>query len=128
MLPLNPRNGSILSRSTYFINGGSSAIIFMSTSHFWSSNRFISDICSSLLYDLFPNTLLKFIRPVTTKAFNINHSDGIELITRLRFRRSRLREDKFRHGFEDMLNPVCPFSVEVETTTHCFLHVAISLM
>ena len=30
-------------------------------------------------------------------------------------------EHKFRHGFRDILNPLCPCSIEAETTTHYFL-------
>ena len=34
---------------------------------------------------------------------------------------SHLREYKFRHGFKDILNPLCPCSIEAETTAHYFL-------
>ena len=38
-----------------------------------------------------------------------------------------LCEHKFRHGFRDILNPLCPCSIETETTAHYFC-VAISVM
>ena len=34
---------------------------------------------------------------------------------------SHLHEHKFRHCFRDILNPLCPFSIETETTAHYFL-------
>ena len=34
---------------------------------------------------------------------------------------SHLRQYKFRHGCRDILNPLCPCSIEAETTTHYFL-------
>ena len=70
---------------------------------------------------LFRNTLLNFIRPVQRKTFNINDSVGVKLLTRLRLGFSHLREHKFRHGFRDILNPLCPCSIETETTAHYFL-------
>ena len=41
---------------------------------------------------------------------------------RLRLHFSHLRENKFWHCFKDTLNPLLSYSVEVETTTHHFLH------
>ena len=55
------------------------------------------DICSSTLYSLFRNTLLKFIKPVQRKIFNINVSVGVKLSTRLRIGFNHIREHKFRH-------------------------------
>ena len=65
--------------------------------------------------------LLKFIRPVQRKIFNINDSVGVKLLIRLQLGFSHLREHEFRHGFRDILNPLCPCSSEAETTTHYFL-------
>ena len=46
---------------------------------------------------------------------------GVKLLTRLRLGFSHVREHKFRHGFRDTLNPLCPSSIENETTAHYFL-------
>ena len=54
-------------------------------------NNLDPDICSSASYNLFRNTLLKFIRPVQRKPFNINDSLGVKLLTRLRLGFSHLR-------------------------------------
>ena len=64
---------------------------------------------------------LKFIRPVQRQMFNINDSVGVKLLTRLRLGFSHFHEHKFRHGFRDILNPLCPCSIEGETTAHYFL-------
>ena len=42
------------------------------------------DISSSTSYNVFCNALLKFIKPVQRKTFNINDSVGLKLLTRLR--------------------------------------------
>ena len=71
--------------------------------------------------------LLMFVRPAQRKIFNINDSIGVKLLTRLRLGSSHLREHKFTHGFRDILNPLCPCSIETETTAHIFC-VVISIM
>ena len=84
-------------------------------------NKLDPDILSSASYNLFRNTLLKFIRPAQRKKFDINDSVGVKLLTRSRLGFSHLREYNFRHGFRDILNPLCPCSIEAETTAHYFL-------
>ena len=46
-------------------------------------NKLHPDIRSFTSYNLFCNTLLKFIRPIQRKTFNINDSVGVKLLTRL---------------------------------------------
>ena len=46
---------------------------------------------------------------------------GIKLITRLRLGFSYLGEHKFKHNFQDTLNPLRSCSIEVESTFHYFL-------
>ena len=44
---------------------------------------------------------------------------GLKLLTRLRLNLSHLREHKFRHNFQDTLNPLCSCqNLETETTGH----------
>ena len=47
---------------------------------------------------------------------------GIKLLTRLRVGFSHLKEHKFRHNFEDTINPLCSCGNIVESTKHFFLH------
>ena len=84
-------------------------------------NKLDPDIRSSISYNLFRNTFLKFIRPAERNTFNVNNSVGVKLLTRLRLGFSHLREYKFGHGFRDILNPPCPCSIETKTTAHYFL-------
>ena len=77
-------------------------------------NKLDPDICDSSNYNLFRKSLMKFIRPVERKTYNINDSVG----TKLRF--SHSREHKFRYSFKDTLNRFC--SCSIETTTHCYFY------
>ena len=79
-------------KSEYFKNSFIPNVIYE-----W--NKLDPDIRSSASYNLFRNTLLKFIRPAQRKTFNINDSVGVKLLTRLRLGFSHLRGHKFRHGF-----------------------------
>ena len=45
-----------------------------------------------------------------------------QLLTRLRLGLSQLYENKFRHCFQDTLNPLCECSKDIESTMHSFLH------
>ena len=45
---------------------------------------------------------------------------GIKYLTRLRLGLSHLNDHKFRHNFQDCLNPLCPCSLKVESTIHLF--------
>ena len=101
-------------KSEYFKNSFNPNVIYE-----W--NKLDPDIRSFASYNLFRNTLLKFIRPAQRKTFNINHSVGVKLLTRLRLDFSHLCEHEFRRGFRDILNPLCPCSIEAETTAHYFL-------
>ena len=58
-------------------------------------NTLDPDNASSTLYNLFRNTLLKFVRPAQRKFFNIIDSVEKKILTRLRLGFSHLREQKF---------------------------------
>ena len=53
--------------------------------------------------------------------FSICDPLGVKLLTRLRFQFSHLNEQKFRHGFNDTVDPFCTRGNEIETTEHFFL-------
>ena len=71
---------------------------------------------------VFKSNILKFIRPSPNSVYNCHNPRGICLITRLRLGLSHLREHKFKHGFQDMLNPLCSCGNDVESTEHFLLH------
>ena len=66
---------------------------------------------------------LSFIRPSPNSAFNCHNPKGIKIRSRLRLGLSHLREHKFKHSFQDSLNPFCSCGkVEVEASSHYLLH------
>ena len=71
---------------------------------------------NSKIFVDFKNSILKFIRPSPSNVFNCNNHKGIRLITRLRVGMSHLREHKFKHNFQDYLNPICRCGLDIEST------------
>ena len=72
-------------------------------------------------FEVFKNSLLKFIRPSPNTLFSVSDSLGIKLLTRFRLGLSHLREYKFNRNFQDTINPLCYCSLESESITHFFL-------
>ena len=70
---------------------------------------------------IFRNSLLKIGRPIQNPIYSIHDPMGIKYLTRLRLGLSHLKDHKFKHNFQDCLNPLCPCSLEVESTIHYFL-------
>ena len=72
--------------------------------------------------NVFKNSILKFIRPSPPKIVQSHNPKEIKLVTRLGLVLSHLWEHKFKHSFQDTLNPLCSCGFAVETTSHYFLH------
>ena len=105
--------------------------IFCRTKNFSSSflshairewNKLDPSICQAPLYAGFCKALLHFIRTTANNTFGIKDSSVIKLLTRLPVGFSCLREHKLTHNVQDMLNPLCPCSHEVESTYHFFMY------
>ena len=94
-------------------------LYFPSTIIQW--NKSDSNICNSEALKIFKSKILKFIRPTADSIFGCHNPIGIKLLTRLRLGLSHLREHKFKHGFQDTLNPLCSCGKEVEATFHFLL-------
>ena len=77
---------------------------------------------NSASYNVFKKSILKFIRPSSNKIFQCHNSKGIKSVTILRLGLSHLQEHKFKHSFQVTLNPVCSCGLDIETTSHYFLH------
>ena len=77
-----------------------------------SSRRHVNSFNTVSCKSEYFKTILKFIRLDSVE---------VKLLTRLRLGFSHLREHKFRHGFRDLLNPLCPCSIETEITAQYFL-------
>ena len=85
-------------------------------------NKLDLSLGNSNNYNVFKDSILKFIRPSPNKIFQCHNPKGIKLVTRLRLGLSHLREHKFKHSFQDTLNPLCSCGHDIETTSHYFLH------
>ena len=79
------------------------------------------EIRNSESFSIFKNSLLKFIRTIPNSVFYADDIYGVKLLTRLRVGLSHLREHKFRHNFQDTINPLCSCSLEIELTSYFFL-------
>ena len=71
---------------------------------------------------IFKNRLLSFIRPVQSNIYHIFDPKDLKFLTRLRLGLSHLNEHKFRYNFQNCLNPLCSWSLEIEDTSHYLLH------
>ena len=62
----------------------------------------------------------KFIRLKANSFFNCFNTKGVRFITRLWLGLIHQRDHKFKPSFQDCLNPLCSYGIEIETTAHCF--------
>ena len=58
-------------------------------------------------FSAFKKSILNFLRPSSNSIFDCHSPNGIKIITRLRLGLSQHPEHKFRHNFQDALNPIC---------------------
>ena len=84
-------------------------------------NNLDSNIRNSESLVIFKKHILAFIRPSANNTLHCHCPDGLKLITRLRLGLSLLRFHKFKHSFQDTLNPTCCCGT-VKTTIHYLLH------
>ena len=70
----------------------------------------------------FRNPLIKTERPIYKPIYTVQILVGLKLLTRFRLRPCHLNQHKFKHNFQDCLNPLCLCSLEVESVSHFFLH------
>ena len=85
-------------------------------------NKLDVDVRKSKSYAIFLNTLLKLGRPNQNAIYNINNPVGLKLLTRLRLGVSHLNEHRFNHNFQNCINPLCSFILEIESASHFLLH------
>ena len=106
---------AIHTRHNYFKNS-----FFPSTISEW--NNLDCKIRNSGSLSIFKKNLHNFIRPCANSIFNIRKPHRIKLLTRFRLGLSHLRDHKYRHCFQDTLNPLCDCDNDTETTTNFFLY------
>ena len=64
------------------------------------------NIRNSASCNVFKRAILKFIRPEPNQVLNIDSSEGLKFLTRIRPGLSHLADHKFRHKFQDCVNPI----------------------
>ena len=79
-------------------------------------------ICAIPLVETFLKSHYQFVTPSPNSLFNCHSPKGIKYELRLGLGLSHFREHKFKHSFQDTLNPFCDCGCEIETTAHNPLH------
>ena len=69
----------------------------------------------------FEVTILNFIRPKGIPVFDVHDTIGIKFLSRLRLNFSHLNENKFRHNFNNTVDPMCTCGLEPGSTLHYLL-------
>ena len=64
------------------------------------------NIRNSASCNAFKRAILKFIRPEPNQVLNIDCSEGLKFLTRIRPGLSHLADHKFSHKFQDCVNPI----------------------
>ena len=80
------------------------------------------NIKNSESISVFRSRWLSFIPPVQNSVFNIFDLKWLKLLNYLCLGFSHFNEHRFRHNFENCINPLCPCSLETEDTMHYLLH------
>ena len=62
------------------------------------------------------------MRPSSDSFYSCYSSIEIKSITKIRLGLSHLREQKFKHSFQDSINSVCNYCNDVESAIHVFLY------
>ena len=68
-------------------------------------NKLDVNIRNSASCNVFKRVILKFTRPEPNQVFNVDSSEGLKFLTRIRLGLSHLVDHKFRHNFQDCVNP-----------------------
>ena len=97
-----------------------SSILFPSTLKDWFNLN--DNIRNSASISVFKSRLPSLIRLVQNSVFNIFDPKGLIILTRLHLSFSHLTEHRFRHNFENCINPLCSCSLVVEDKLHYLLH------
>ena len=119
--------------NTHYTFRNSDKIPYFKSKHNFSKNSFFPSIIIELnkldpslrrcdSYNVFKSNILKFIQPSSNSFFHCHNPIGIKYITRIRLGLSHLREHKFKHSFQDTLNPICNCGNDVESAIHFCLH------
>ena len=81
-------------------------------------NKLDIDMRNSTSINNFKKSLIQFVRPSPKSIFNCLSTKGVKYEIRSRLGLSHLGENKFKHSFQDTLNPFCDCVCEIEITAH----------
>ena len=73
----------------------------------WPNEITLTSVFAILLRVILKNLILKFIRHEPNRISSTQNFEGLKLLTRMRLDLSHLADHKFRHNFQDCLNPIC---------------------
>ena len=104
----------IFSRTDYFQNS-----FYPSCINEW--NKLNPEIIIIKSLSNFRYTLLKSIKPILNSIFGACDPHDLKLLTRLIVGLIHLRDYKFKHGFNSILDPFCSCNMEIESVSHFFL-------
>ena len=79
-------------------------------------NNLDPNLRNSKSISVFKEKILNFIGPSPNSFFDCYNPKGIKL----RLSLSHLREHKFKHSFQDTINPLCNCGQDIESSTHFF--------
>ena len=92
---------------------------FPSTIIEWNELDVYLQICDS--FNVFKKDILKFKRSFSNSFYNYQNPMGNLYITRTQLGLSHLPEHKFKHSFQDSINPIYNCGNDVEYVIHFFL-------
>ena len=105
------RNSSHTSRNVHSIPIFIVKLVFSKKSFFPSTSserkKLDSGIGNSEGLSIFRKNILHFIRSAPNSIYNCHNPKEVKSIKRLRLGLGRLREHKFKHNFQDSINPLC---------------------
>ena len=85
-------------------------------------NKLSREVRKSENIRIFKKRLLEFHRPSSNNIFDVYNTCGIKPLTRYRIGLRNLNEHKFKHGFNDTINPICICGGDIKSINHFFLH------
>ena len=69
----------------------------------------------------FKDSFRKVGRATAKPIYNIHNPSDLKFLTKLTLGLSHLNEHKFKHNFQDCVNSLCSYSLEIESLSHPFL-------
>ena len=85
-------------------------------------NKLDTDMRHSTSVNIYKKSVLQFVKPSPKSLFNCPIPKGSKYEIRSRLVLSHLRGYRFKHSFQDTLNPFCDGGCEIGTTALTLLY------